>query len=86
MHHGMLGDTALYIKEECKSYNKKGKVCSKRYTNEIVTFDEYAERTVGNYMLECMKERMYVTYEYTVKTKIMKLKHNLKLFLVRQKK
>ena len=27
----MLGDTALYIKEECKSYNKKGKVCSKRY-------------------------------------------------------
>lgn len=31
LHHGMLGDTALYIKEECKSYNKKGKVCSKRY-------------------------------------------------------
>ena len=31
MHHGMLGDTASYIKEECKSYNKKGKVCSKRY-------------------------------------------------------
>ena len=58
----------------------------KNHTNEIVTFDEYAERTVGNYMLECMKERMYVTYEYTVKTKIMKLKHNLKLFLVRQKK
>lgn len=32
LHHGMLGDTALYIKEECKSYNKKGEVCSKRYT------------------------------------------------------
>lgn len=31
LHHGMLGDTALYIKEECKSYNKKDKVCSKRY-------------------------------------------------------
>lgn len=31
LHHGMLGDIALYIKEECKSYNKKGKVCSKRY-------------------------------------------------------
>ena len=58
----------------------------KNHTNEIVTFDEYAERTVGNYTLECMKERMYVTYEYTVKTKIMKLKHNLKLFLTRQKK
>lgn len=34
LHHGMLGDTALYIKEECKSYNKKGKVCSKRYSLE----------------------------------------------------
>lgn len=31
LHHGMLGDTTLYIKEECKSYSKKGKVCSKRY-------------------------------------------------------
>ncbi len=31
LHHGMLGGTTLYIKEGCKSYSKKDKVCSKRY-------------------------------------------------------
>ena len=65
LHHGMLGDTALYIKEECKSYNKKGKVCSNRYdlgNNHILVQEngKNSELTVSKHTLQC--SRMFLKY------------------------